>query len=210
MMLLRTKLELGVGLAVLVGALLLGRTWLADHDARLQAESQSKVLSQTQQQNQQQIQALSDLVRQVQSDNQKQVNALADAVKNLKTPNDQLAWVIAQLKTQQPLSIQVPKDTTQPAIVNIPQVDLPGIVAQVQECKTCQLNLSAATQQLSLKDQQIQKGNADLTLEKQNSHNWQVAAKGGTTWQRFTKAAKWLAIGVGVGAVAVCGSGHCK
>src|SRR5712664_535891 len=107
-MLLRTKIELIVGVVLLVGATLLGRTWLADHDARLQAESQSKVLAQSQQQNQQQIQALSDLVKQVQSDNQKQVNALADAVKNLKTPNDQLAWVVAQLKTQQPLSIQVP------------------------------------------------------------------------------------------------------
>lgn len=201
-MLLRTKIELVVGVVLLIGATLIGRTWLADHDARLQAESQSKVLSQTQQQNQQQIQALSDLVKQVQSDNQKQVNALADAVKNLKTPDAQLAWVIAQLKTQQPLAIQVPKDSSQPAIVSIPQVDLPGIVAQVQECKTCQLNLSAATQQLSIKDQQLQKSNADLTLEKQNSHNWQVAAKGGTTWQRFTKAAKWLAIGAVAGAVA--------
>lgn len=201
-MLLRTKIEFVVGVVLLIGATLLGRTWLADHDARLQAESQSKVLSQSQQQNQQQIQALSDLVKQVQSDNQKQVNALADAVKNLKTPDAQLAWVIAQLKTQQPLAIQVPKDSSQPAIVSIPQVDLPGIVAQVQECKTCQLNLSAATQQLSLKDQQLQKSNADLTLEKQNSHNWQVAAKGGTTWQRFTKATKWLAIGAIAGAVA--------
>lgn len=206
----RAKIELVVGALLLIGAVLFGRAWLADHDARLQAESQSKVLSQSQQQNQQQIQALADLVKQVQSDNQKQVSALADAVKNLKTPNDQLAWVVAQLKTQQPVSINVPKDSNQPATINVPQIDIPGIVSQVQECKTCQLNLSAATQQLTYKDQQLQKAQADLGLEKQNSHNWEVAAKGGTKWQRFVKSLKYIGIGALVGAGAVCGSGHCK
>ena len=36
------------------------------------------------------------------------------------------------------------------------------------------------------------------------------AAKGGSKWQRVKRSAKYLGIGIGLGAAAVCASGHCK
>jgi hypothetical protein len=36
------------------------------------------------------------------------------------------------------------------------------------------------------------------------------AAKGGSKWQRIKRSAKYLGIGVGLGAAAVCATGHCK
>lgn len=209
-MILRTKLEIAATLVLLIGAVLLGRTWLSEHDARLQAEIQSKVLTQAQQQNQQQIQILTETVKQVKDNNDKQIAMLADAVRNLKTPSDQLAWVIAQIKAQQPITVQVPKDSTQPATVNIPQIDIPGIVSQAQECKACQLDLSTTKQQLSYTGNLYKISEDNLIIEKQKSHNWEVAAKGGTTWQRFVRATKWALVGGLVSTAVVCGSGHCK
>lgn len=209
-MLLRTKLELGVGALALVGAGLLGKTLLSEHDSRIQAEAQAKILTQSQQQNQQQIQNLADLIKQVKDDNSKQVSALADTVKSLKTPNDQLAWAVGQLKGQQPISINVPPSPGQSATVSVPQNDIPALVQQVQDCKTCQLNLTSAQQQLTYKDQQMQQLAGQLLDETKIANDWKTAAKGGTTWQRFKKASKWLGIGVLAGAGVVCGSGHCK
>lgn len=209
-MILRTKLEIAAACGLLIGAVLLGRTWLSEHDARLQAEIQSKVLTQAQQQNQQQIQILTETVKQVKDNNDKQIAMLADAVKNLKTPNDQLAWVISQLKVPQPISIQVPKDSNQPATVSVPIVDVPDIVTQTQACKACQLDLSTTKQQLSYTGNLYKISEDNLTIEKQKSHNWEVAAKGGTTWQRFVRATKWALVGGLVSTAVVCGSGHCK
>ena len=36
------------------------------------------------------------------------------------------------------------------------------------------------------------------------------ASQGGGFWSRVRRSVKWAAIGAGIGAAAVCGSGHCK
>jgi hypothetical protein len=46
-------------------------------------------------------------------------------------------------------------------------------------------------------------------LQKQKG-DLETALKGGTFWTRTKRAAKWLGIGLGIGAAAVCASGHCK
>ena len=37
-----------------------------------------------------------------------------------------------------------------------------------------------------------------------------ATAKGGTFWQRLHRNALWFVVGAGAGAVAVCGTGHCR
>ncbi|MGC1629293.1 MAG: hypothetical protein WA735_20745, partial [Candidatus Acidiferrales bacterium] len=37
-----------------------------------------------------------------------------------------------------------------------------------------------------------------------------TTAKGGTFWRRLRRNALWFAVGAGAGAVALCGTGHCR
>ncbi len=210
---LKHKVLIGILLAFLVGGALAFRSWLVEHDLRLHAEEQSKAQQTIVAQNQQANQALQALIQQVRDDNAKSSAALAQAVANLKTPNDQLAWVISQLKMQPgqpPITINVPKNPEQPATINVPQRRIPEVTEAVQGCQQCKLDLNARTQELSFSQQQKQKLDGSLKAMTAERDTWKAAAKGGSFWQRTKRSAKWLAIGAGAGAVALCGSGHCK
>ena len=77
----------------------------------------------------------------------------------------------------------------------------------VQDCRACQLQLTAAKQNATDDAAKIRA----LTLERNAAV---TAAKGGPFWLRLKRNAHWLAIGAAVGAVssaaALCHTGHCR
>jgi type II secretory pathway pseudopilin PulG len=77
----------------------------------------------------------------------------------------------------------------------IPRADLKPLYDFALDCKACQAKLSAA--QNDLADEQ--KKTAALTLERDQAVQ---IARGGTTWRRIGRAAKWFLIGAAAGAVA--------
>jgi hypothetical protein len=89
----------------------------------------------------------------------------------------------------------------------IPAADLAPLYNYVQDCRACQLQLTAAKQNALDDDAKIRA----LTRERDTAI---TAAKGGPFWLRLKRNAHWLAIGAAIGAVgsaaALCHTGHCR
>jgi hypothetical protein len=86
--------------------------------------------------------------------------------------------------------------STEPAnsAAQIPAADLAPLYNYVQDCRACQLQLTAAKQNASDDAAKIRA----LTRERDAAV---TAAKGGPLWLRLKRNAHWLAIGAAVGAV---------
>jgi hypothetical protein len=77
----------------------------------------------------------------------------------------------------------------------IPEADLKPLYDFALDCKACQARLTAA--QNDLADEKTK--TVTLTQERDAAVR---AAKGGSPWRRFTRAAKWFFIGAAAGAIA--------
>jgi hypothetical protein len=97
--------------------------------------------------------------------------------------------------------------TNPQSTAEIPAADLAPLYNYVQDCRACQLQLTAAKQNASDDAAKIRA----LTLERDAAV---TAAKGGPFWLRLKRNAHWLAIGAAIGAVssatALCHTGHCR
>jgi len=113
----------------------------------------------------------------------------------------------------QPIAISIPAPTAQSptpsAIARIPEEDLAPLKNLAVQAQTCAAELPAAQQNLSSCQSQLKLAGEQLSAAQRESAAWKKAAKG-TFWTRLKTRAKWLSIGVGFGAAALCGSGHCK
>lgn len=76
--------------------------------------------------------------------------------------------------------------------LRVPAADLKPLFDFVQDCRACQAKLTAALQ--DAQDERTK--SAALARERDAAVK---AAKGGSTWTRAMRAAKWLAVGFGVG-----------
>ncbi len=89
----------------------------------------------------------------------------------------------------------------------IPAADLAPLYNYVQDCRACQLELTAAKQNASDDAAKIRA----LTRERDAAV---TASKGGPFWLRLKRNAHWLAVGAAIGAVtstaALCHTGHCR
>jgi hypothetical protein len=85
----------------------------------------------------------------------------------------------------------------------IPAADLKPLFDYVQDCRSCQAQLAAAKQDAT-------DNAAKLTALTRERDAAVATAKGGTIWQRLHRNALWFVVGAGAGAVAVCGTGHCR
>ncbi|MFZ0583103.1 MAG: hypothetical protein WAN72_18555 [Candidatus Acidiferrales bacterium] len=85
----------------------------------------------------------------------------------------------------------------------IPASDLKPLYDYVQDCRSCQAQL--ATAKLNAADDAAKL--AAITRERDAAI---TTAKGGTFWRRLRRNALWFAVGAGAGAVALCGTGHCR
>jgi hypothetical protein len=85
----------------------------------------------------------------------------------------------------------------------IPAADLKPLFDFVQDCRSCRAQLAAAKQNAT-------DDAAKLTAVTRERDAAVATAKGGTFWQRVRRNAIWFVVGAGAGAVAVCGTGHCR
>ena len=208
------KLLLGLLAAGLAGGVLGFRTWLSEHDARLQAEERGKAAAAVQEQAQSQIAALAKEMADRDAQYRSQLQTLDTKFSRAVTP-DQLAQLVSQIMgLKAPIQLVTPgasDGNAHPApIAQVPQIDFPQAKAYVEQCEECKaerakLQADAADRatQAKLAQQQID------SLKKENG-DLQTALKGGGWWLRTKRAAKWLAIGGLAGGMALCGTGHCK
>ncbi len=88
-----------------------------------------------------------------------------------------------------------------PATVSIPQGDLKPLYDALQDCRANAIENEYVKKNLA--DEKTQ--TAALTRERDAAV---AAARGGTFWHRIKRGAKWLAIGIAVGAVAAEAARH--
>ncbi len=151
---------------------------------------------------------------------------LATQKRQVQTPEQILKALPQQIPLPQPITLAPPQDSAnlgptaipaqsnstpdspkaaaaqskkptapEPQAAIIPSADLKPLYDFALDCKACQSKLTTA--QSDLADEKSK--TATLTKERDAAVR---AAKGGTTLQRFARAAKWLLIGAAAGALA--------
>lgn len=210
----RHKLEIaGAAVALLVIAAL-GGSWVGAREQAIRAEATVEA--------QQQVIAASakqakDLVEaEAERDKLTAVNVamLQAAAAKQVTPAEIAKWIPQQLPTPQPITFTIPQATaanrTPNATASIPQADMPALRDQIEQCQVCGAKLTTAQADLSSRDERLVLAGEQLSAMSKERDAYMKAAKGGGFWSRVKRSAKWFAIGAGIGAAAVCGSGHCK
>src|SRR5712692_7467261 len=106
---------------------------------------------------------------------------------------------IAQIALPSPITLQsapaLPNSPTPKTNAVIPAEDLKPLYDFTIECKACQAKL--ATAQSDLTDERTK--TSALTRERDDALR---IARGGSTWRRIARAAKWFLIGAAAGAAA--------
>jgi Skp family chaperone for outer membrane proteins len=211
----RAKVEIACGVLVLALSLFGFRIWLEEHDDKLKAQADIAAAQKAFDQlaADRQSHEAADKARDDAS--AKQIDAMQKLASQIQTPAQIAAWLPKQVPgIPQPVTITIPPATAQnpqpDAIASIPQVDLPTLRNAVEKCQENSLRLSTCQQDLASRDAQMKLANTQIEQLKNEKSALQTELKGGTFWTRTKRAAKWLVIGAGIGAAAVCGTGHCK
>ncbi|HEV1992510.1 MAG TPA: hypothetical protein VGR34_06565 [Candidatus Dormibacteraeota bacterium] len=206
--------RIALELALAIVALIALWSYLSSRDAKVKAEATQAANEKVIAQNDQQIKLLASQVEQLKADQARQLETLRATFSRAQTPQDLAPLVSRLMEFQKPITIVTPPATAenphpQPAL-QLAAEDAPQLKAYVQACEECKIKLPSITAQLGKSEQEKQLLANDLVKRTEERDQWHTAAKGGSFWQRFTRSLKYLAIGAGVGAAAVCGSGHCK
>jgi hypothetical protein len=125
--------------------------------------------------------------------------ALAAEKRMIVTPAQIIHDLPSQIPLPSPIALQpapTSSNSTSPqSDAVIPTEDLKPLYDFALDCKACQAKLTAA--QGDLTDER--KKSAALTQERNDALR---IARGGSTWRRIGRAAKWLLIGAAAGAIA--------
>jgi hypothetical protein len=209
-------------------ALLVFWSWLSARDANIKAaavqQANEKVIAQNDAQikfNDQQIKLLAGQIDQLKADQARQLATNTATFARAQTPVDIAALVSKIMELQKPITFVTPPATAAnpnpTPVAQVPEESVPQLKTYVQTCEECKIKLPNITAQLANTNTQLAKSEQDKQLlasnlieRTQERDQWKTAAKGGSFWSRFKRSAKYLLIGAGVGAVAVCGSGHCR
>jgi hypothetical protein len=190
---LASALTLAVIAALALLALLAGRSWLAAHDAAIHLaatlKAQEQVLTEANQRQRERDASLAAALA--------QINA---AKRRVNTPAQAAAAIPDALPPlPQPLELQLPPPTPglpdPPAVATVPQADLKPIYDYLQDCRACQISLAATRENLTDERAKL----SAVTTERDAAIQ---AARGGTTWQRLKRNAKWFALGAAASAAA--------
>jgi len=215
------KVTWRIGLEVLLAIVALIALWsyISAREAKVKAEAtqtaDEKVIAQNEQQrklNDQQIQLLAAQVEQLRADQVRQLAASQAQFSRAQTP-DQSAALTALLLGLKTNEVKAGGTTTAPTI----EAPVAKLQAYEQVCEECKIKLPSLTAQMAAVTSELAKEKStnqllasDIVQRTQERDQWKKAAKGGSFWQRFGRSLKYIAIGAGVGAAAVCGSGHCR
>jgi len=123
----------------------------------------------------------------------KTLQAQADSAKTLQ---QQLALIASRMSLPQPINVTLPatEHPDAPSAVSVPTANVSTLLDYTTTCEQCKVDRAALSE--NLRDSQSQLGS--MTKERDAAVS---AAKGGSKWTRFKRAAKWLAIGGAIGAV---------
>jgi hypothetical protein len=210
----REKWEIGGGFLTLLIVAILGGSWLGarEDSIRMKAtiDAQQQVIAASAKQARDLLDAEAERDKMTAAN----VAALAAAAAKQVTPGEIASWLPKQLAGPQPITFTIPTPTAANpapnAMASIPQSDLPALRDQIEKCQECGLKLTAAEADVASRDERLALAGAELSAMSKERDAAVKASKGGSFWTRTKRAAKWLVIGIGVGAAAVCGSGHCK
>lgn len=210
----RTKIEIALGLLLAAVAAFAFFSWLEAHDDRVKMQATVDAQSKLIDQQKQNASALAAAENRRAAALGAQLAAMREAAGKLQSARQIAAWIPAQLKTPAPFTITVPRSTKEnpapAATASIPQVDLPALRDSLESCRECQARLGVAQQDLASRDARLKIAGEQLSAMQRERDAAMQAAKGGGFWTRLKRNAKWFAIGVGMGAGALCGTGHCK
>ena len=124
---------------------------------------------------------------------------LAAEKRTIVTPSQIVRELPSQISLPSPIVLQsapaLPNSPTPKANAVIPAEDLKPLYDFTIDCKACQTKLAAAQGDLSDERQKT----AALTHERDDALR---IARGGSSWRRIGRAAKWFLIGAAAGAVA--------
>ena len=175
--------------------------WVREHDARLQAETQTA----------QQDKQISGLKEQQQETQSTLVARLAALEREKKQPitASQFADDTKQLLPALPAALQVRSLPDNPAlpdgpksqVVVVPQEDITVLRDAQISCEENAARLTACESTQSNLRQEMK-----LTAAERDE--WKATAKGGSFWHRTLGAAKWFAVGAGTGAAAYAIAHH--
>ncbi len=194
MLSLRSKIELTAGVLILAAIAVIAGSWIAaKRDA---AKLKTTLAAQTA--------VIADAAKREAN----RAKALADslaAIEDLKKKTTAPAAVVKNLPAFLPLPVPITIEKAAPGMTAaeiqslpavLPAADLPALFAFAANCKECDEKLAAA---MADRADDAVKLKA-MTKERDDAV---TAFKGGSKWTRIKKAAKWLAIGVAMGAGAV-------
>ena len=211
----REKIDIGIGVLLILAAVAIGNAWLAEHDARVKAEasvaaSQKSIDSAAAEKKQ-----LEDEQKARDAQTAAAIAKLGDAATAQKTPQQIVKWLPMQLgplpaPVQASIAPPTPQDPTPPAIFAIPQADLVALRDQVASCQKMAVALPNAQQGASSCEARAKLSAEQLAAAQDQLDALEQELKGGTVWHRLKSGAKKVAIGVAIGAAAVCATGHCK
>lgn len=157
--------------------LVLGRSWLAEHDSRILAEQSVKSAQDS-------VKTLQQQLADIQKQGQQRVQVVTKIVHDTVTP----AQVVAAIPslTDLPLATRViPKNPVDVQVAAQPLVQLAG------DDKAAQINLQACQQIVGLKDQQLTAKNEEIkALQKKPDF-----------WHRVGGTLKQVGIGIAIGAI---------
>lgn len=200
-----TERKLIILLAAILAAFLLLAAWgwLKEHDANIQTEAQTKAADAAKAEKDKAIADRDALLKQYQASivqQQAAVKTSGDAVKVIDHYVPAAAPAVVVEK--QDLAPQVQQELPDAPSYTV-QTDAASIATakQLLQCDADRASLS--TCHADLMDTQ-----AKLSISEQSEERWKQTAQGGTKWQRFWRAAKYIGIGAAVGTAAGYAAGR--
>lgn len=143
-----------------------------------------------------------------------QIKSLERRIQAAQSPAQIAALVAQVMGLKQPIQITTPAPTaTNPTPQPVAQVslsDAPQVKAYVNECETCKLLVPKVQADLADREKQMALAQKEIDSLKVQRDAAVKATKGGSWMRRLVHDWRVAAAGAGIGAVAVCSTGHCK
>jgi len=212
----RLHLEIAAGVLALGVAAYGGSTWLAEHDARLKAESIVQANERVSKDAETKSIAVKNEIADRDRASADREKAMIDAIKNLKTTAQIAPYVQRELApgAPQPIIVNVPaatKENPSPdATISIPQADLPVLRDRLNKCDVDANALQTCSADADSTKELIRQAGVKLSAAENERDAYKTELKGGVFWRRTKTALKFVGIGGGIAVAATCASGHCK